>query len=144
MRDRLLAIAVLAHLAFGQAPQRPLRERLLERAQKGDAEAQFELAKGYEGGRFGLTQDLAQARHWYQEAANQAEPFAEASLGIFYGTGKGGQQDYALAYAWLDRSASHLKGADRDTVVEIRDSIRRRMTPDQLERALHVLSGAKP
>jgi TPR repeat protein len=125
------------------APQKPLRERLLERALKGDAQAQFDLAKGYEGGRFGLTQDYSQAKHWYEEAANQSEPFAEASLGIFYGAGKGVKQDYALAYKWLDRSASHLTGSDRDTVVEMRDSIGRRMTPSQLESARRAASAAK-
>ncbi len=124
-------------------PQRPLRERLLERALKGDAEAQFDLAKGYEGGRFGLTQDYVQARHWYQEAANQGEPFAEASLGLFYGAGKGVKQDYVLAYAWLARSTAHLTGPERDTVMEIRDSIGRRMTAAQLERASHALADGK-
>jgi len=124
-------------------PQKPLRERLLERALKGDADAQFDLAKGYEGGRYGLIQDYSQAKHWYEEAANQGEPFAEASLGIFYGAGKGVKQDYVLAYKWLDRSSSHLTGADRDTVVEMRDSIGRRMTPSQLESARHAASVGK-
>ncbi len=141
--------AILISAAFGQAvqtpatPLKPMRERLLERALKGDAEAQFELAKGYEGGRFGLTQDFVQARHWYQEAANQGDPFAEASLGIFYGAGKGGKQDYVLAYAWLDRAASHLTGPDRDSVVETRDSIAHRMTAQEVQRAGHALPGGK-
>jgi uncharacterized protein len=145
----LVASAILVSLAFSQppqpsgTPQRPLRERLLERALKGDAEAQFDLAKGYEGGRFGLTQDYVQASHWYQEAANQGEPFAEASLGLFYGAGKGVKQDYVLAYAWLNRSSSHLTGPERDTVVEIRDSIGRRMTTAELQRASHALPDGK-
>src|SRR5271167_1858003 len=143
------ASALLISTSFGQASgtppllQKPLRERLLERALKGDAEAQFDLAKGYEGGRFGLTQDYVQAQHWYREAANQGEPFAEASLGLFYGAGKGVKQDYVLAYAWLDRSTSHLTGPERDTVMEIRDSIRRRMTAAQFEQASHALPDGK-
>jgi TPR repeat protein len=140
------ASAILISASFGQtdgaaaSPQRPLRERLLDRALKGDAEAQFDLAKGYEGGRYGLPQDFSQACHWYQEAANQGDPFAAASLGIFYGAGKGVKQDYVLAYTWLDRSASHLTGADRDSVIETRDSIGRRMTPAQLKRARQMIS----
>jgi TPR repeat protein len=142
----LAASAFLVWPGFSQppqpsaTPQRPLRERLLERALKGDADAQFDLAKGYEGGRFGLTQDYVQASHWYQEAANQGEPFAEASLGLFYGAGKGVKQDYVLAYAWLNRSTSHLTGPERETVMEIRDSIGRRMTAAQREQASHALS----
>ncbi len=146
----LVAIsAILISAAFGQAvpapagPPKPMRERLLERARKGDAEAQYDLAKGYEGGRFGLTQDFVQAQHWYQEAANQGDPFAEASVGIFYGTGKGVRQDYVLAYAWLDRAVSHLTGPERDTVLEMRDSIGHRMTPAQLQQARHALPEAK-
>src|SRR5580700_1880405 len=65
-------------------PPRPLRERLLDRALKGDAEAQFDLAKDYEAGRIGLPRDLSQAQHWYREAADQGDPFAEASLGILF------------------------------------------------------------
>ena len=114
------------------APRKPLRERLLERAQKGEAEAQFELAKDYEGGRIGLPQDLAQAQHWYREAANQGEPFAEASLGIMYNVGKGVPRDPVLAYVWLDRAISHMTGAERDTVVEMRESVGRKMTAGQL------------
>jgi TPR repeat protein len=145
----MAASAILVSAGFSQtaqtpAPaQRPLRDRLLERAQRGDAEAQFDLAKGYEGGRFGLPQDLVQAQHWYQAAANQGEPFAEASLGIFYGAGKGVKQDYVLAYTWLDRSVSHLTGPEHDTVLEIRDSIGRRMTPAQLKRARRMASVGK-
>jgi TPR repeat protein len=143
------ASAIFISAGFGQAngtpapPQKPLRERLLDRALKGDAEAQFDLAKGYEGGRFGLPQDFSQARHWYQEAADQREPFAEASLGLFYGSGKGVKRDYVLSYAWLDRSASHLTGPDRDTVIEKRDSIGRRMTQAELKQARDMIAGGK-
>jgi len=143
------ASALLISTSFGQAsgtpplPQKPLRERLLDRAVKGDAEAQFDLAKGYEGGRFGLPQDFSQARHWYEEAANQGDPFAEASLGLFYGAGKGVKRHYVLAYTWLDRSASHLTGPERETVVEIRDSIGRRMTPAQLKLVRQTISSGK-
>ncbi len=35
-------------------PQKPYRERLLERARNGDVEAQFELGKNYETGRIHL------------------------------------------------------------------------------------------
>src|ERR1700722_12736658 len=94
---RIAIVFLLTSLAVcqgqGQAPStttvKPLRQRLLERALKGDAEAQFDLAKGYEGGRMGLPQDFAQAAHWYLEAANREDPFAQASLGIFYNMGKG-------------------------------------------------------
>jgi TPR repeat protein len=112
-----------------------LRERLLERALKGDAVAQFDLGKDYEGGRIGLPQDLFQAAHWYRESANRGDPFAEASLGIFYNFGKGVERDYVLAYMWFERSASHLTGGDRETVIEMRDSVGEKLTSGQLAKA---------
>ena len=135
-----LSLAVYASIsvAFCQEPStpaKPLRERLLERALKGDAEAQFELAKHYEAGRIGLPQDLLQAAHWYREAANQGDAFAEASLGIFYNFGKGVPRDYVLAYMWFERSVSHLTGGDRESVVEMQDNVARKLNPSQLARA---------
>jgi TPR repeat protein len=95
--------AMLAAVGFCQAPDlpvpppKPLRERLLARALKGDAEAQYDIAKDYEAGRIGLPQDLSQARHWYGEAADQGDAFAEASLGLLYNFGKGVKRDYVQA-----------------------------------------------
>jgi TPR repeat protein len=68
-----LLLAALSLCEAQEAPKKPLRERLLERALKGDSEAQIDLAKGYEGGRVGLPQDFAQAAHWYLEAANRGD-----------------------------------------------------------------------
>lgn len=134
----LLASAVFVSSAYCQPPEtprKPLRERLLERANKGDVEAQFDLGKSYEAGRAGLPQDFAQARHWYLEAARQKDPFAEASLGIIYNMGKGVPHDYVVAYFWFDRSISHLTGAERDTVAEMRESLSRKMTAVQIAEA---------
>jgi hypothetical protein len=125
-------------------PTKPLRERLLERAQKGDAEAQFELAKHYEAGRIGLPQDLQQAAHWYREAANQGDAYAEVSLGIFYDFGKGVPRDYVLAYMWFERSASKLTGGDRESVVEMRDAVAKKLNPGQLAHAQSLAKQSGP
>jgi hypothetical protein len=125
-------------------PKKPLRERLLERALKGDTEAQFDLAKGYEGGRYGLPQDLVQAAHWYREAANLGDPFAQASLGIFYNMGKGVPRDYVISYMWFERSASQLTGSDQDSVIEMRDSVGRKLSADQLAKARSLAKDSKP
>jgi hypothetical protein len=127
-----------------QAPQKPLRERLLERALKGDAQAQFDLGKNYETGRIGLPKDLAQAQHWYREAADQGEPFAEASLGIMFDFGKGVAKDYFQAYVFYERSISHLTGGDRVTVVEMRDAIAVKLTPRQISEAQRTAKQWKP
>src|SRR5258708_32003376 len=93
----LLILSALTVLAQPTQPK-PLRERLLESARKGDAEAQFELAKNYETGRIGLPKDLSEAEHWYRAAAVQGDPYAQASLGIMYNFGKGVGKDYVQAF----------------------------------------------
>jgi uncharacterized protein len=137
----ILATIVSTTVGFGQqsdapaTPQRPLRERLLERARAGDAKAQFELAKNYETGRVGLPQDLSQARYWYRKAADQGEPFSEVSLGILFNFGKGVQRDYVQAYMWYERAILHSRGGDRETIVEMRDQLAGKLTSLQIAEA---------
>jgi hypothetical protein len=145
----LLSLASIS-IAFGQtaeAPatrQKPRRERLLESALKGDSEAQFDLAKGYEAGRMGLEKDYVQAEHWYHEAAVQGDPFAQASLGMLYNFGKGVHTDYVQAYMWYALAAEHTAGGDRETIAEMRDSLGRRMTAEQKTAAEQLVRQWKP
>jgi hypothetical protein len=136
----MIAALIALPASFGQTPQKPLRERLLERAQQGDAEAQFDLAKNYETGRIGLPKDFVQAEHWYREAAAQGEPFAQASLGIMFNFGKGVHQDYVQAYMWYEIAIAHSTGGDRDSIVEMRDNLAQEMTREQIGEA-HKLAG---
>jgi hypothetical protein len=125
-------------------PPRPLRERLLERALKGEAEAQFDLGKNYEAGRLGLPKDFVQAEKWYRLAAEQGEPFAQASLGILYGFGKGIPKDVVQAYMWYELGASLTASGDRQTIVEMRDNLAMEMTPQQLAEAKQRARNWKP
>ncbi len=132
----LLAFATAAALFAQQtAAPKPLRERLLESAQKGDAEAQFELGKNYETGRIGLPKDLAQAERWYRASANQGDPFAEASLGILYQFGKGVTQDSVQALMWYEIALARSTGGDRASIAELRDDLITGMTAPQIAEA---------
>jgi len=136
---------LLASVALNaQAPQKPLRERLLERALKGDAEAQFDLGKNYEAGRIGLPKDFVQAEHWYREAANQGDPFAQASLAILYGFGKGVPPDLVQALMWYDLAVDHTKGGDQVSIREMRDDLAGRMTKEQIAEARRLAEEWKP
>ncbi len=139
----LFLLLVLAQPPAG-APVKPLRERLLERALKGDADAQFELGKDYETGRIGLKQDWAQARHWYEEAAGRGDGFAEASLAILYHFGKGVARDPFEAYKLYERACRHLTGADRESVVEMRERVGRELTAEQIAEAESLALAWKP
>jgi TPR repeat protein len=141
---RLLVISALTLSLYAQAPQKPLRERLMDRALKGDAEAQFDLGKNFETGRIGLKKDLVQAEHWYREAANQGEPFAQASLAILYGFGKGVAPDLVQALMWYELAAEHTTGGDQTTIAEMRDDLASRMTPQQIAEARRRAHEWKP
>ncbi len=121
--------------APGAPPQKPLRERLLDRALKGDAEAQFDLGKNYEAGRIGLPKDFTQAEHWYRMAAEQGDPFAQASLGILLGFGKGIPKDAVQALMWYEVAISRSTGGDQQTIVEMRDNLAARMSPKDVAEA---------
>jgi TPR repeat protein len=134
LRERLLIASVLTAAALF-AQQKPLRERLLESAQKGDAEAQFELGKNYETGRIGLLKDLAQAEHWYRLAAVQGDPFAEASMGLLYQFGKGVPRDSVQALMWYEIALARSTGGDRASIAELRDDLIGDMTAAQIAEA---------
>ena len=140
----LLLVSVVCGFAQDNAPVRPLRERLLERALKGDSEAQFDLAKNYEAGRIGLPRDMVQAEHWYRMAADQGEPFAQASLGILYQFGKGGKADIVQACMWYTLAVDRTKGGDRETIVEMLDEINAQMTDSQRAEAKRLARQWKP
>ena len=127
----LLSLTGLWAQAPEGAPTRPLRERLLERALKGDAEAQFDLGKNYEAGRIGLKRDLTEAEHWYRMAAEQGDPFAQASLGILYQYGKGVKADVVQACMWYTLAVDRTKGGDRETIAEMLDGLNEQLTDAQ-------------
>jgi TPR repeat protein len=133
----LLALSVSA---AQEAPRVSLRER----AEKGDPEAQFNLAKNYEAGRGGLKKDYAEAERWYLRAADQGDPFAQASLAILFRFGKGVAQDYVEAYKWFYVAASRTTGSDQESILELRDSTAARMTAAQLAEASRLAREWKP
>ena len=135
----LLGALLLAPASFGQ-----LRERLRERAEKGDAEAQFELAKMYETGRGGLTKNFAEAERLYRLSAEQGDVFAQASLAILYRFGKGVPQDFVQAYVWFSIAASRATGGEYDSIAEMRDFAAAKMTAAQRAQAKRLINAWKP
>ena len=56
---------------------------------------------------------------------------AQFNLGIMYAQGKGVTQDYASAYMWYNLASS----AGDAGGTKLRDSIAKKMTPQQIEKA---------
>ena len=74
-------------------------------AEKGDAEAQFNLAQCYRFG-WGVEPDKAKAVYWYRKAAEQGLKEAQYNLGVCYKKGEGVPKDLEQAVCRRSRPAS--------------------------------------
>jgi uncharacterized protein len=137
-------LAFLVAAAFGVAQPPAGRPPLKERAAAGDAEAQFTLGKNYEAGRSGLKKDYAEAASWYRKSAEQGNIYAQASLGILYHSGKGLPHDDVQAEMWFTISADRAPVNDRDTIVEMRDSVAAHLTAQQIAEARRLAHEWQP
>ena len=79
-------------------------ERLRERAEQHDPEAQRQLGWMYRRGD-GVPQDHAEGAKWVRKAAEQDDPLAQHMLGLMYIEGESVPQDYAEAAKWLRKAA---------------------------------------
>jgi TPR repeat protein len=81
--------------------------QLQERAQSGDAEAQFALGKAYEQGS-GKPQSDEKAFKWYKASADQGNARAQNAMGVMYSLGHGVMQDKEEAIRWYHKAAKQL------------------------------------
>jgi hypothetical protein len=77
---------------------------LIEKANKGDAEAQTALAERYRTGE-GVPKNDAEAAKWYRKAAEQGVPEAQANLGRMQANGQGVPRNYGEAVEWYQKAA---------------------------------------
>src|SRR5437588_2119710 len=77
---------------------------LQQRAESGDAQAQFELGRAYEDGK-NVAQDDAKAVEWFRKSADQGNVLAENSLGVMYALGRGVTRDREEALRWYKKAA---------------------------------------
>lgn len=79
-------------------------ERLLEKAQAGEAKAQCDLARAYYYGK-GVTQDYTEAVKWFQQSADQGFVAAQCDLGTCYYHGHGIGKNLTKAAALYQEAA---------------------------------------
>jgi hypothetical protein len=106
-------------------------------AEKGDAEAQYYVARIYANGMSGVDVDYVQAAHWYQLASNQSYKPAMQELGYLYEEGLGVDRNLQMGLN-LQRQASGL-GDDLDyawKITEARESAARQI--DELSHQLEA------
>jgi TPR repeat protein len=78
----------------------------VELAEKGDADAQYNLGTIYETG-FGVPIDERKAAAWYKKAANQEHRDAQLKLGLLYVLGKGTRQSEIKGARWVRKAADN-------------------------------------
>ena len=103
-----------------------------EQAAQGDAHSQCALGLLYDNG-WGVPQDYAKAKQWYEQAAAQGNARAQVALGVLYAKGQGVPQDDVRAYMWYNLAAAHSTGAKFAAVD--RDKVAHQMTPTQVAEA---------
>ena len=93
----------------------PLPLSLQQKAERGDAVAQFTLGSCYANGR-GVPRNYSQAVRWYYLAARQGYPPAQNRLGVCYYKGLGTPQNYAAAVLWYQKAAEQGFAAAQDNL----------------------------
>ena len=98
----------------------PLPAETVQRAEAGDAAAQFKLAEHYRA----LEQPEPMLR-WLRESARRGYPLAQTSLGVLHLNGDGVPLDRAEAYAWFtlaaDQGESGALEAEAALSIELSD-----------------------
>jgi uncharacterized protein len=100
----LWLIAALAALCCAQNPTIDFGG-LQQRAEAGDAAAQFELGVRYHEGQ-GVPQSYTEAIRWFKLSADQGNPDAEFNLGVMYEKGRGVTPNYEEAMQWYQKAAA--------------------------------------
>ena len=91
-------------VAYDRGDFRAALQEWLPVAQRGDANAEFNIGLLYAAGK-GVQRDYRQAAEWYRKAAEQGVGAAEYNLGVMYANGDGVPRDVHEAVKWLQKAA---------------------------------------
>lgn len=80
-------------------------------AEKGEADAQFAVARLYHDGK-GVEQNLKESARWYARAAEKGHDGAQYYLGVMYEKGEGVPQDVFKAADWYKAAAGFRRNVD--------------------------------
>src|SRR3954464_4303152 len=89
---------------FGQSVPDTAIDQLRVFAEKGNAEAQYNLALTYEGGG-AVPQDYSQAMKWYLKAAESGLASAQNNLALLFDKGHAVDRNYEEAVKWYSKAA---------------------------------------
>ena len=101
----LLVSAVFQLPAQQSEADRKLLVDVRAKAEKGDAQSQYELGRAFGKGSLGVAKDEAAAVRWYRKAADQNHALAQINLGACYASGEGVPKDAVEAVKWYRKAA---------------------------------------
>ena len=129
------ALGVMYHYGWGVPEDYAEAVRWYRAAAKqGDAFGQYALARRYYFGE-GVPENYVEAVRWYTAAAEQGHIAAQFLLGNMYKDGEGVPENYVLAYAWYNLAAAQSEQGASLSAQEAKDSLRLRMSNEQVARA---------
>lgn len=99
-------VAQYPQVIAGVEAQRPgALAQLRALAEEGHAPAQAYLGQLYEHGRFGVQQNMTEARRWTARAAGRGDATSMHNLALYLFRGEGGPQDLPEAARWFRQAA---------------------------------------
>ena len=101
----LLNVTVLRLPAQQTEGDRKLLADIRAKAEKGDAQSQYELGAAFRLGDLGVAKDEVEAVKWYRKAAEQNDAKAQFNLGVCYSNGEGVAKDEVEAVKWYRKAA---------------------------------------
>ncbi|MBI3415093.1 MAG: SEL1-like repeat protein [Verrucomicrobia bacterium] len=103
----LLLLSATVFQLSGQQTEadRKLLADIRARAEKGDAQFQFEMGAAFHDGNLGVAKDNAEAVKWYRKSAEQNYAAAQHNLAVCYEKGQGVAKDEVEAVKWYRKAA---------------------------------------
>ena len=100
----LVAVAIRSPAQQSEADRKLLAD-IRAKAERGDAQSQYELGQAFVFGDLGVAMDEVEAVKWFRKAAEQNYAEAQDNLGSCYTFGDGVATDYVEAAKWYRKSA---------------------------------------
>ena len=130
MRFLVLLMMCLSLPLMGDEADMKKFEEAKVKAEKGDADAQYQVGVMYRDGKT-VNADLKQAFRHFKKSANQGHVMAQYELGILHLHGKGAKRDAIAAFTWLN-----IAGANGSRMAaEALGKFPERLTNDQISKA---------
>lgn len=101
-----LLLGIVSQLPAQQsAADRKLLAEIRAKADKGDAESQYELGCAFLFENLGVAKDEGEAVKWFRTAAENNNANAQSNLGVCYSRGQGVSKDDVEAVKWFRKAA---------------------------------------